>query len=127
MRATWSSIIKAKRWLYPAYQENASFETALQVFDARCTRFKGGTPSSPRAGRHFPLMLESGRYAAITNYHDFPYTLEFSVEVTAASPFDATVAYMADLVALLVPLGLPIPTRMTNNLEWIPVEPTVGG
>jgi hypothetical protein len=119
-------MIKAKRGLYPAYHANTSFETAMQVFGGACTRFKGGTPDTPRAGRHFLLMLESGRYAAIANYDDFPHTLELSVEVTEASPFDPTVAYMADLIALLVPLGLPIPTVLANNLEWIPVQPISG-
>lgn len=104
-----------------------SGSTGMQVFGVACTRFKGGTPSSPRGGRHLLLMLESGRYAAITNYDDFPHTLEFSVEVTETSPFDSTVAYMADLIALLVPLGLPIPKVMTNSLEWIPVGPLAGG
>ncbi len=59
-------MIKAKRGLFPAYIENGCFENALQVFGVKCTRFKGGTPGSPNGGRHFLLMLDSGRFPGCT-------------------------------------------------------------
>jgi hypothetical protein len=119
-QATWSSLYKLKRGLYPAYIENAPFEKLLEIFNVKCTRFKGGNPGRPRSGRHVLLMLQSGRYASVTNYDDFPWSLEFSLEVSRSTPYDAPVVYMTDLMALLDPLGLPMPDKSKDGtLKWI--------
>lgn len=119
-QATWSSMYSSKRGLYPAYIENASFEKVLEIFDVRCTRFKGGTPSTPRSGRHVLFMLPSGRYASVTNYDDFPWSLEFSLETSQTTPYDPLVVFMSDLMSLLEPLGLSMPDKSKDGaLKWI--------
>jgi hypothetical protein len=65
-------------------------------------------------------MLPSGRYASVTNYDDFPWSLEFSLEVSQTDPYAAPIVYMADLMALLDPLNLPMPDKSKDGaLKWI--------
>jgi hypothetical protein len=119
-QATWSSMYKLKRGLSLVYIENAPFEKVLELFDVKCTRFKEGPPGMPRYGRHVLLMLPSGRYASVTNYDGFPWSLVFSLEVSRSSPYDVPIVYMADLMALLGPLCLPMPDKSKDGgYKWI--------
>jgi len=104
--------------LYPCHIDNSPYEAALQIFRARSTRFKA-TIGSPRAGRHFMLQLPSRRYAMVTNYDDFPYSLEFSLEIIEADTGKPKV-HMRDLLAILQPQGLPEPDKSNDGvLKWL--------
>jgi hypothetical protein len=106
------------RPFYPCHVDNASFDQALHVFGARATRFKA-TLGAPRAGRHFLLRLPSRRFAIVTNYDDFPYSLEFSLQITNPSR-GPSVVRMEDLVAVLRPLELPFPDKSNDGaLKWL--------
>lgn len=65
------------------------------------------------------LQLPSRRYAIVTNYDDFPYSLEFSLEITDPKIGRPRV-HMDDLLAILAPLGLPRPDKSNDGaLEWL--------
>ncbi|MCZ8219984.1 MAG: hypothetical protein O9337_11235 [Acidovorax sp.] len=103
--------------LYPCHIDNHPFDDALRLFAARSTRFRS-TQGAPRAGRQFALRLASGRHALVTNYDDFPYSLEFSLQITQPARGQAA-AYLADLEDLLKPLGLPVPDKSHDGaLQW---------
>lgn len=107
------------RPFHPCHIDNSPFERALAVFGARSTRFKA-TIGAPRAGRHFLLRLPSRRFAIVTHYDDFPYSLEFSLQITdpVRGP---SVARLSDLAAVLTPLGLPMPDKSSDGvLKWLP-------
>ncbi|ROZ61527.1 hypothetical protein EEB15_32520 [Ramlibacter sp. WS9] len=56
------------------------------------------------------LKLASGRHALVTNYDDFPKSIELSLELTEARDGEE-VAYLSDLVEILTPLQCPIPDK----------------
>jgi len=108
--------------LYPCHIDNHPFDEAMRLFAARSTRFRA-TLGAPRAGRHFALRLASGRYGVITHYDDFPYSLEFSLQITQPARGQPA-AHLADLAALLEPLGLPLPDKSHDGaLRWLPPGP----
>ena len=107
------------RNFYPCHIDNSPFDVALKVFRARSTRLKA-TIGAPRAARQFMLRLPSRRYAIVTNYDDFPYSLEFSLEITYPK-IGRPRAHMDDLLAILAPLGLPLPDKSNDGvLKWLP-------
>lgn len=118
--ATWASLRREGCQLHPSHIENASFDKVLELSGARATRFKGGTPASPRSGRHILLGLPSGRYASITNYDDFPASLEISLQTRQADPDAELVVHMSDLMSILSPLGFPEPDKSKDGgLTWL--------
>ena len=56
------------------------------------------------------LQLKSGRHVLLTNYDDFPKSIEISLELSEAEDGEE-VAYLCDLVEILTPLGCPIPDK----------------
>lgn len=65
------------------------------------------------------LQLPSRRYAMVTNYDDFPYSLEFSLEIIETNAGKPKV-HMRDLLAILQPLGLPEPDKSNDGvLKWL--------
>ena len=120
--ASWVAMRgQPRRNFYPCYVENLPFDEAVRVFRAKATRFKA-TVGAPRAGRHFMLRLPTGRYAMVTNYQDFPHSLEFSVEIKEQGN-RRPVARMQDLWFVLNPLGLPLPNKANDGvLRWLPLE-----
>jgi hypothetical protein len=110
-----------RRNFYPCHIENKPFDDALRIFQAKSTRFKA-TVGAPRAGRHFMLQLPTGRYAIVTNYDHFPYSLEFSLEIKEHGS-RKPVVHMRDLWFVLNPLGLPLPDKSNDGvLRWLPPE-----
>jgi hypothetical protein len=106
------------RSFYPCHIENSPFDEALRKFKARSTRLNA-TIGAPRAGRQFMLQLSTGRHAIVTNYDDFPYSLEFSLEIQERGNRKPTV-HMYDLSSILEPLGLPLPDKSNDGvLHWL--------
>lgn len=111
--------------LYPCHIDNHPFDDALRVFAARSTRFRA-TVGAPRAGRQFALRLASGRHALVTNYDDFPASLEFSLQITQPARRQPW-AYLDDLAELTQALGLPLPDKSHDGaLAWRPRQRTEG-
>jgi hypothetical protein len=109
-----------QRNFYHCHIDNKPFDEALRIFGARSTRFKA-TIGSPRAGRHFMLKLATGRYAIVRNYDDFPYSLEFSLEINDPGGTRKPSVHMRDLRLVLSPLGLPLPDKSNDGfLRWLP-------
>jgi len=71
-------------------------------------------------------MLPRGRFASVTNYDDFPWSLHFSLEISQLKRFDLPVVYMEDLLSLIEPLGFSAPDKSNDGvLKWIlPNVPT---
>ena len=112
--------LQPKRNFYPCHIDNKPFQEALQAFTARSHRFEA-TIGRPRAGRDFMLKLSCGRYVTVTNYDDFPYSLEFSLEIDDADGYNKPTVHMADLKQVLDPLGLTLPDRSNDGfLSWLP-------
>lgn len=108
------------RNFYPCHIDNSPFDEALSVFRARSTRFKA-TIGSPRSGRHFMLKLGTGRRAIVLNYDDFPYSLEFSLEISNSGGTRKPSVHTRDLRLVLDPLGLPLPDKSNDGvLRWLP-------
>jgi hypothetical protein len=93
-----------------------SFDEAARLFGASASKFKA-TKGAPRAGQHFMLALTSGRHALLTNYDDFPSSIELSLELVESEDGEE-VAYISDLAELLTPLGCPIPDK--SNVGFPP-------
>ena len=108
------------RNFYHCHIDNKPFDEALRIFGARSTGFKA-TIGSPRSGRHFMLRLETGRHAIVRNYDDFPYSLEFSLEINDPGGTRKPSVHMRDLRLVLSPLGLPLPDKSNDGfLRWLP-------
>jgi hypothetical protein len=111
---------QSQRDFYRCHIDNKPFDEALRIFGARSTRFKA-TVGSPRSGRHFMLKLATGRYAIVRNYDDFPYSLEFSLEINDPGGTRKPSVHMQDLRLVLSPLGLPLPDKSNDGfLRWLP-------
>ena len=111
--------------LYPCHIDNHPFDDALRVFAARSTRFRA-TVGAPRAGRQFALRLASGRHALVTNYDDFPASLEFSLQITQPARGQPW-AYLDNLAELTQALGLPLPDKSHDGaLAWRARQRTKG-
>jgi hypothetical protein len=100
--------------------DNKPFDEALQIFGARSTKFKA-TIGSPRSGQHFMLKLATDRYAIVRNYDDFPYSLEFSLEINDPGGTRKPSVHMTDLRLVLSALELPLPDKSNDGfLRWLP-------
>ncbi len=126
LAAQWVPLTKLPACdLYPCHIDNHPFDDAMRVFAARSTRFRA-TVGAPRAGRQFALRLASGRHALITNYDDFPASLEFSLQIKQPARGQSW-AYLDDLAELTQALGLPLPDKSHDGaLAWRPRQHTEG-
>ena len=108
-RPTWLPPPHHRFNFYPCHTENTSFNKAASLFSASPHRV-GATHTAPHAAREFLLQLASGRHALLTNYDDFPHSIEISLELEEDEHGQET-AYLSDLAEVLAPLGIPIPNK----------------
>ena len=109
----WVSASKVpKRSYHPVWVETTSFEEALRAFGARA--FKTHLPDGVE--RSFCLSLSSGRCAILSCHENFPQSVQFNLEVSRGGDRSIGSVYAADMIEILLPLGLSFrtPTQLTE-------------
>ncbi len=102
-----------RRHYYPAALFNAHFDDIVTKLGAKPRRLflKEGRGWY----RQFAVSLRTGRYATLTQWEDFPQTIEISIELVRNLFF-----YEDDLLEILVALDVNIKdtTRAQAHFKW---------
>ena len=103
-RAVWVALADLPACHYhQAWQEHASFESALKHYGAKVINDSSAGPGT----RLFYIQLTSGRYACIESRRDFPQTVIISLEVDTrkAGKNSGGKVYVRDIEEILGPMG----------------------